>query len=327
MNALPGIGLLLVFTCLGLPDITKCQNTAKVSAVVCQNAGTECDNIDHADCGDTQKCKCNAGYKEDTNDGSTCVKIIGGSCSGTAACPGDANTVCKNSLCVCADDYVEKTNVCTKPRVSSIACPTGSECDNIDHSTCDTPTHKCKCGAGYVENSSDGDTCVQDSQQTKPQVSNVVCSTTGTECSAIPFAVCDKPTNLKCKCKDGYKKDSNSGSTCIKVLGTHCSGSSDCTGATYSACTNSKCTCTTGYSERDNVCKKLLNTVTCSANGKECDKLDHAECDGKGRCTCSAGFTMNVDLCTAKNSGTTLTMKLGIFVLPVLVAIHAVFKW
>jgi hypothetical protein len=42
------------------------------------------------------------------------LAVIGVSCQGTAACPGDPNTICKNSLCVCTDDFVEKANVCKK---------------------------------------------------------------------------------------------------------------------------------------------------------------------------------------------------------------------
>ncbi|XP_060586326.1 uncharacterized protein LOC132742057 [Ruditapes philippinarum] len=90
------------------------------------------------------------------------------------------------------------------------------------------------------------------------QVSTVTCSSTGTECSAIPFSIC--ATN-KCKCKDGYKEGPNGGSTCVKVLGTQCTGSDPCPGATSSVCTGSKCTCSTGYGERDNACKNCYRNV------------------------------------------------------------------
>jgi hypothetical protein len=51
----------------------------------------------------------------------------------------------------------------------------------------------------------------------------------------------------------------------------------------------------------------VLTTVICNANGNECDTTEHAECDTiKGKCKCAAGFTMNVDACTAENTGTVI---------------------
>ncbi|XP_060586314.1 protein disulfide isomerase CRELD2-like [Ruditapes philippinarum] len=158
--------------CTGLSNIactnSKCECAAgyanknsvctkvRVSEVVCKAAGTECDSIDHAGC-EIQKCKCNTGYIEDTKDGSTCVKIIGGSCQGTAACPGDQNTICKNSLCVCTDDYVEKANVCKKRVDRTICSVKGTECSSTDNADCDTTALKCKCNDGFKMNA---DTCI-----------------------------------------------------------------------------------------------------------------------------------------------------------------------
>ncbi|XP_060606858.1 cell death abnormality protein 1-like isoform X1 [Ruditapes philippinarum] len=99
------------------------------------------------------KCACKSGYN---NNADRCLKIIGGHCTGSAACDGDTHSVCKNTLCECAEHFGEKDNVCIAT-LDSKQCtpPKGTECGA--NAECDEKTKTCRCSSGFKMNV---DTCV-----------------------------------------------------------------------------------------------------------------------------------------------------------------------
>ncbi|XP_060565257.1 platelet endothelial aggregation receptor 1-like [Ruditapes philippinarum] len=101
-------------------------------------------------------CACKPGFK---NNADTCLKIIGGHCTGSVACPGDTHSVCKNTLCECAEHFGEKDNVCTAT-LDSKQCtpPKGTECGA--NAECDEKTNTCRCSSGFKMSV---DTCVAES--------------------------------------------------------------------------------------------------------------------------------------------------------------------
>ncbi|XP_060605160.1 cell death abnormality protein 1-like [Ruditapes philippinarum] len=143
-------------------------------------------------------------------------------------------------------------HICSAGKVSAEVCSKdGTECNTIANSACDVPSLKCKCIAGFKEDSTDGSTCVE-----IKKVSEVVCPNGGSECNAITHSAC--ATTQKCKCDTGYGEDTNDGSTCVKevdstdctVQGTECSsiGHAECDSTTH------KCKCSDGFKMNADKC-------------------------------------------------------------------------
>ncbi|XP_060594747.1 integrin beta-like protein 1 isoform X1 [Ruditapes philippinarum] len=304
MRSIYKLGLLMILTFLVLNG--RICNAGKVSAEDCTKVGTECSGITHAVCNKTSlKCQCDAGFKEDSTGGSTCIKkkVSEVVCTnGGSECSTITHSSCAATLkCKCGTGYGEDTtdgstcvssasshNIQSKQRVSEVVCSNGgSECHVITHSSCDA-TLKCKCDTGYGEDTTDGSTCIQTTnnlntnQQNKRRVSEVVCTDGGNECDTIVHSACDVPS-LKCKCGTTYAEDSTDGSTCVMKVA----------------------------------------SIVCSENGSQCASIDHAECDLTAtKCKCSDGFKMTADKCApAGNTGVSASLAYTVLALPVILAI------
>ncbi|XP_053390828.1 cell death abnormality protein 1-like [Mercenaria mercenaria] len=126
-----------------------------VSELDCKPADTDsttggtavCKAVDaHANCpAGTSKCACNNGYKQDTTNVNTCVKVLGGTCSGSSSCTGADNSECSatSSKCVCVTNYIEDSSICKKALGQT--CTKAEEC--VTNADCATT---CKCSSGYI---------------------------------------------------------------------------------------------------------------------------------------------------------------------------------
>ncbi|XP_060593332.1 matrilin-2-like [Ruditapes philippinarum] len=124
----------------------------KVTETSCiKDAADQCKHTPNAECdnvANNAKCKCSDGFIEDKTDGSTCVKVLGGTCKEDRDCTEAGEAGCTDSKCSCKADFGEKDNKCVKTVSGTPCSENGKECENINNSHCDTD--KCKCNSGYV---------------------------------------------------------------------------------------------------------------------------------------------------------------------------------
>ncbi|XP_060587958.1 cell death abnormality protein 1-like, partial [Ruditapes philippinarum] len=133
---------------------------------------------------------------------------------------------------------------------------------------------------------------------------SVTCSLiVGTSCTAQNEATVCSLENAECKesecaCKPGYY-----GNTCLKIIGSDCSGSAACPGDANAMCKSDKCECKEGYAEKNDVCTQNVDGIDCSNAKTACDNTENAVCDtDNGKCKCKSGYKMDIDKCEMENS-------------------------
>lgn len=226
-----------------------------------------------------------------TNGGTECSGIVNAVC--------DLDTTPATPMCKCATYAPQSSTTC-----AATACSAASTCTAIDpNSECSgtTSSDKCRCKTGY--SLSTAGLCQQD-------VTSTVCTSTGTECSAIDNARCDT-TALKCKCGSISAMIAN---TCT---GKACTASTTCTAMdANSECSGtaagSVCRCKTGYlMGTDGICaiQCIIDTT--------CTLLDaNSKCSGTSltsMCKCNTGYTMGIDGKCASGAATVLVSMTMLF--------------
>ncbi|XP_060565241.1 multiple epidermal growth factor-like domains protein 10 isoform X2 [Ruditapes philippinarum] len=127
-----------------------------------------------------------------------------------------------------------------------------------------------------------------------------------------------KCISKKCGCKSGYK---NKDDTCLKILGTSCSTTSDCNDPPNADCLKSKCSCKATYVEENGVCPK--------AAGQNCSTITdcglNASCDKVGSpCKCKDGFVASSGLCAKPSSA--VSSKIALSTVCILMMLNVIYK-
>ncbi|XP_060556695.1 transmembrane cell adhesion receptor mua-3-like, partial [Ruditapes philippinarum] len=154
-------------------DGSTCVKT--VSGTTCDANGNECNSISNSQC-DTNSCKCNDGFvmNVDVCDADTSGKVTETGCTkyATDQCKHTPNAECDNvetgAKCKCSDGYAEDITdgkTCVKIKVTETGCTkdASDQCKHTPNAECDNANtdSKCKCSDGFIEDKTDGSTCVK----------------------------------------------------------------------------------------------------------------------------------------------------------------------
>ncbi|XP_057335488.1 prion-like-(Q/N-rich) domain-bearing protein 25 [Microplitis mediator] len=273
---------------------------------------TDCQIIEFATCSDDYICVCQTNYSE--SDSSTCIPLIGGSCTVNNDCV-TQNSYCFLKKCQCLDNFFAHSNdECTPKCAPPLGqfCTTSKPCE-IENSIC--INNKCQCipnlmkhlnaecvprqSFQYCEDNSDcvgtGQTCSSDNKCVCKE-NHIPLALLGAscrndhDCSDILHAKCSEDEICVCRSNNIMVNQT----CCQPLLGTFCWKDEKCA-ADHSSCVDNECQCNENYIKQSNAqCLPNLIGSPCEIDS-DCKTIRFSYCSSMKTCSCSLNTLSNDD--------------------------------